>query len=447
MFMGRPPESDEAIEHHMQCEDIDALRDIFMRSPEFSAKVIGKSGFLEIPEIKANHAEDDQNGEVTDLADEAENSFLRSASKWILSGLKNLFVWTVLIPTGLGVFYYGFMASDVFVCESHYIVRTQNQQSATGSFDLLLQTAGFSHSQDDTNDVNDFVQGRAALAELEKKMGLMASFSSPKVDRIRRFAGFDFWDQSFENFFKYYTKHIVEIDIDSSTSISTLLTRGNSAEEAYSINAKLLELSEDLINALNKRIRMDMVGFATSECEKAVSKAKEAAVSLSLYRNKQGIFDVNTQSGLQLQNINKLETDMVSAKTELAQIQSASQNSPAIPVLKERMKALQLEMDSGMKKVAGANGSLTFYGPEYEQLQIDNDFAQKLLTGALATLEQSRNEALRKELYLQRVVEPKVPDSPIEPRRLRNIATVLIIGLLAWGLLSLLLAGVREHHE
>ncbi|HYA43522.1 MAG TPA: capsule biosynthesis protein [Syntrophobacteraceae bacterium] len=368
--------------------------------------------------------------------------------------LRKMFAWfdwlfaiTVFIPTMLAILYWGVFATDIYVSESHFIVRSEEKGVGTTSFNQLLQTAGFSHSQDDTNNVNDYVQSRPALTELEKSLGLMKIFTSPNIDRIRRFAGLTFWDRSFESFFKYYYEHIVELDVDTSTSISTLLVRAPTAEEAYSINEKLLELSEDLINALNKRVRVDMVGFATSECEKAVVKCKKAAVALSIYRNKQGIFDINTQSGLQLQNVTKLEGDLVSAKTELAQILSASQNNPAIPVLKERIKTLRLEIDAEMAKVAGSTGSLTYYGPEYEQLQIDNDFAQKLLSGALTTLEQARNEALRKELYLQRIVEPVRPDYPIEPRRMRNFSATFILGMLSWGILALLLAGIREHHE
>ena len=65
----------------------------------------------------------------------------------------------------------------------------------------------------------------------------------------------------------------------------------------------------------------------------------------------------------------------------------------------------------------------------------------------VVTTEQARNEAQRKQLYLGRVAQPNLPDYPVEPRRLRNIAATLMLGLIVWGILSILVAGVREHHD
>jgi len=65
----------------------------------------------------------------------------------------------------------------------------------------------------------------------------------------------------------------------------------------------------------------------------------------------------------------------------------------------------------------------------------------------MAALENARNEADRKQLYLERLVQPNLPDIAIEPKRLRSIVVVFVLGMIAWGILSLLLAGVREHHD
>lgn len=358
-----------------------------------------------------------------------------------------LFMLTVFLPTLLASIYFGLIASDIYICESHFVVRTAQDPSGSTGFSQLLQTAGFSHAQDDASAVNDFIQSRDALGRIEKSMAISKSFGSPEVDRIRRFAGLDFWDHSFENFFKYYSDKIIDINLDTSTSITTLKVYACSAEEAYRINAMLLEMSEELINEFNRRIRVDMIGFATAEVEKAEEKAKNAAGALSKYRIAHGIFDVNTQSDMQLHGIEKLRDDLVAAKTELAAVQLASGNSPAIPVLKERIRTLVGAIEAERDMVAGRGGSLSAQSPEYERLSLDRGFTDKQLGMALAFLEQARNEAIRKELYLQRTAEPNKPDYPMEPRRLRSICATFLLGLLAWGVLGLLLAGIREHHD
>ena len=70
-----------------------------------------------------------------------------------------------------------------------------------------------------------------------------------------------------------------------------------------------------------------------------------------------------------------------------------------------------------------------------------------MLSSAMSTLEQARNEAQRKQLYLERIVQPNLPDQAMEPRRLRNILAVFLIGLITWGVSAMLVAGIREHQD
>jgi capsule polysaccharide export protein KpsE/RkpR len=83
----------------------------------------------------------------------------------------------------------------------------------------------------------------------------------------------------------------------------------------------------------------------------------------------------------------------------------------------------------------------------YERLQLENELANKQLASALASLEQAKTEASRKQAYVERIVEPNLPDSPIEPRRARGILATLALSLLAYGILRMLLAGVKEHAQ
>jgi capsular polysaccharide transport system permease protein len=48
---------------------------------------------------------------------------------------------------------------------------------------------------------------------------------------------------------------------------------------------------------------------------------------------------------------------------------------------------------------------------------------------------------------LERIVQPNQPDIAIEPRRFRAVVIVLLLGLLAWGIMSLLVASIREHMQ
>jgi capsular polysaccharide transport system permease protein len=44
-------------------------------------------------------------------------------------------------------------------------------------------------------------------------------------------------------------------------------------------------------------------------------------------------------------------------------------------------------------------------------------------------------------------VQPNLPDAAMEPRRLRGVLTVLVLSLMAWAVLVMVRAGVREHMD
>jgi capsular polysaccharide transport system permease protein len=160
------------------------------------------------------------------------------------------------------------------------------------------------------------------------------------------------------------------------------------------------------------------------------------------------VFDPERQSALQLQQVSKLQDELISAKMQLAQIRGLSPENPQIPVLQKRVGAIDQEIAAEMAKIAGGgNNSLTNKAADFERLSLERAFADRQLASTMTSLENARNEARRKALYLERIVQPSKPDMAVEPRRLRSIFTVLVMGLIAWGILSMLLAGVREHKD
>ena len=98
-----------------------------------------------------------------------------------------------------------------------------------------------------------------------------------------------------------------------------------------------------------------------------------------------------------------------------------------------------------MQKISGGENSLASKAAEYERLALDREFADKQLASALASLEVARNEAQRQQLYLETISKPNLPDEAVLPKRFQGILTTFILGLVAWGIISMLLAGVREH--
>jgi capsular polysaccharide transport system permease protein len=363
-----------------------------------------------------------------------------------LPHISPVFLLAVFLPTVLATIYYGLIASDVYISESRFVIRSPQRQTSTNGLGTLLQGVGFSRAQDDTYPVHDFMLSRDALKRLDEQLAFAQVYSSTGLDRFSRFGGLEWWDKSFEALHRYYQKHVT-IELDTASSISTLIVKAFDADTADRINTLLLEMGERLVNQLNERASQDMIRFASSEVAVAEAKAKSAALALSTYRNEKGIFDPNKQSGLQLEGVLRLQGELIAAKTQLAQLRSMSQDNPQIPVLQKRVDTLDAAIRAENAKVAGTDHSFSIRAAEYERLSLDQAFADKQLTIALASLEQARNEAIRQQLYLERIVQPNKPDYAVEPRRFRAVVATFALGMIAWGVLSMLIAGVREHRD
>lgn len=360
-----------------------------------------------------------------------------------LWGLGPLFIATVIAPTALAALYFGFLASDVYISESQFIVRSPDKP-ATSGFGFLLKSAGFSNAGDEVYAAEDYITSRDALRALNKDRKFEQSYSSPGVFFFDRFGLLG--DKTFEDLFKYY-EYKIKVDRDSTTYITKLTVRAYNARDAQLFNEHLLEMAEATVNRLNARGRTDLIRFASAEVARAEVKAKEAALALSAYRNREGVIDPERQAAVQLQMISKLQDELIAARNQLLSLKAYTPANPQIAVLETRVNGLQSDIDREMSNVAGGGKSLAARAARYQRLSLESQFADKQLAAAMASLEDARNEAARKQAYVERIVQPNLPDEPLEPRRLRGIAATLLLGLVAWGILSMLIAGLNEHRD
>ena len=357
---------------------------------------------------------------------------------------------TVLFPTCISIVYFGLIASDVYVSESIFVVRGPRKQSGSSGLSSLLQgggasSSGFSRSLEDVDAVKNYILSRDALEVLNQELEVKKSYESSKIDVFSRFNGFGI-DNSFEEFFQY-SKSVITVIADPLSSCSSLVVNAFSAQESQKINALLLKLAEDLVNKINERSRNDLIKFAQKEVDQASVAAKAASLALSDFRNNQTVVDPEKQTEIHFIKISSLEDRLIAAKSQLSQLERFAPNSPHPPALKLRIELLEKEIAEETALVTGGKDSLASKAVEYKRLQLEQEFSDRQLAGALSALESARNEAQRQTLYLETIAKPNLPDEAILPRRFRGVITTLVLGMVAWGILSMILAGVKDHQH
>lgn len=361
-----------------------------------------------------------------------------------LKKVSPLFLFTVIIPTLLAILYYGFIASDVYISESRFTVRSPEKSTPTG-LGALFKSSGFANAGDEVYAAQDYVLSRDALAALNRKNAFLRAYSAPSISVFDRFPGLGGAD-TFEDLYKYYKKK-VDVKYETSSSIVTLTMRAYTPQDARRFNEQLLEMAEATVNKLNERGRQDLIRFAQREVDEAKAFSQKSAVALSSYRNAVGIVDPEKQATVQIQMISKLQDELIATRTQLTETRTVSPQNPQIEVLAARAQSLNDEINKQLGLVAGSSKSLSSRAAQYQRVLLDNQFAEKQLAGAMAALNDARNEANRKQAYVERIVQPNMPDEPLEPRRWRGILSTLILGLAAWAIISMLVAGMLEHRD
>lgn len=354
------------------------------------------------------------------------------------------FLLAVVLPTLLAALYYGLIASDIYISESRFVIKSPDQKRGqTSTLANLVQTTGLSGGQEQTNEVLTYVRSRDALKALEKTVDIRDKFSTARADVLSRFPQ-PFSDSSFESLFKYYGKR-VEARLDTETSTAIIKVEAFNPQDAYSINRQLLDLSEALVNKLNGRVQSKGIIEAQKQVELATQRARAARIALTQYRNAQALIDPSKQATGVLEIANTLTAERAALQAQLDLMQRLTPNNPSIPALRNRISAIGTQINSQDSRVVGTGSGIASKLGGYENLLVEQEFATQSLNVANSALVQARAEAQRQQFYLERVVDPNVPDTPLLPRRLLNIIIVAAAALSMYFIIWMFMIGVLEH--
>lgn len=350
----------------------------------------------------------------------------------------------VALPTLLAILYYGFVASDIYVSQSRFVIKAPGQKSMPGgTLANLIQSSGFSGGEQETKEVIDYIKSRDALSDLQRQIDIRDRYQNAGADFLSRFPR-PFADASFENLFKYYRTKISAAP-DNESGVAVLEVRAFRPEDSRLINQKLLALSEGLVNRLNTRAERRAVAEAEQRVLAAQIRVRNARVALSTFRNQQEIIDPTKQATGALEVSNKLVTDHAALQAHLQLMQRVAPANPAIPALRARLSALSGQIAAQNARVVGSPTGIASKVAGYENLLAEQEFAQATLTAASTSLEQARVEAQKQQYYLERVVEPNLPDTPLLPSRLKSILVIFGMSLCLYFIGWMLVVGILEH--
>lgn len=365
---------------------------------------------------------------------------------FILRFLRSLNIWfwaIVGLPTLFGAVYFFGIASDQYLSEAEFVVHGP-AKTPTSALTAMFSGGAAMAGTNDTQIIRDFIMSRDATRKLEQRDDLRAVLSRPEGDFLTRYPGLVFWRHDFEALYKTY-KDFVSVNVDSESGIATLQVKAYRPEDAQRVAAALLHDSEQLVNDLNERARRDALKTFQEEVDGDEARLNQIQNELTAYRVKANMLQPEAEAKGPLTLLAELNKQEAAAKGQLADAVRNAPKSPQIALLKTRIASLDKLIEDERAKITGGGKSVATASTEYERLDLQRQMEEKLLASAVAAREQARLEAQRQQLYLETIAQPNLADYPLYPKRASSFATLVASCLLAYGIMWLLVAGVREH--
>lgn len=355
---------------------------------------------------------------------------------------RTLFVLVFVVPTALAVIYYGFVASDRYVSEAHFIVRSVDKPASEG-IGAFLQDFGITRANDDAFAIQDYIHSRDAMQAIMRRIDLRRVWSPEGADFWSRYGALRRADTD-EALFRYY-KDKVQVEKNLETGITTLKVDAYRPQDAQAILGMILELSEARINEMNLRARRDSLASAEQATSEAARKLAETTVALTRQRETSRQIDPEQSAEATIERSSALDQELAQLRVSLQTMTSRAPDNPAIPALRQRVAALSAQVAAQRGQLTGSSQSLTSTLGDYERLLVERELAEKTYEGAQRQLDRAHEQVRRQQIYIESVARPNRPDKAQEPRRLRYIFTVALLSFWAFLIFYLLVSGSREH--
>ncbi|MDT6962827.1 MULTISPECIES: hypothetical protein [unclassified Cupriavidus] len=355
-----------------------------------------------------------------------------------------VFLAVVVLPTLLAALYYFGIAASQYESEARFVVRSTQSQlpQGTGGLGQMLGLAGvLNDAQAQSFSVGDYLESHDAVRALHDKVDLVSLFRRPEADVVSRL----WWaDPSPETLLRYYRRQVT-VAFSQDTGITTLRVHAFRPDDARALASWLLTLGESRVNAFNQRAVEDAVRVATAELREAEAQVIEAQRALTTFRLQQRDIDPEKTGVGQQTLVGRLEESLAQSRAQLATVLAAvDAGSPQAVALRDRVAGLAQQLAAQQARLTDAQGTAPRMA-DYQRLLMKQDFAAKRYAGVATALETARENALKQQLYIVRVVEPNLPVRALYPRSALIVTSLFVSLLVAYGIGWLIVAGVREH--
>ncbi|GLR66336.1 capsule polysaccharide transporter [Acidocella aquatica] len=337
-------------------------------------------------------------------------------------------------------------ATGQYVSEFKLLVRQQAPETS-GQNSIISGLGGGNPMLamiEDSEVVQQYIGSHQILADLAPSLSLDRIFASPRADWLSRLTP----GQPPEKQLLYW-QSMVHPYFDLSSGVITVRVRAFSPADALTVARAVLASSEALVNQMSLQARQNSLAYAAQTADAAQAALLADEANLASYRNQYSVLFPEMTAAATSSVDEGLSSRLAEDQATLASLTSLGQTdaSPQVQTLRARIAATQAQISHVGAALASAGGGtqtlasvLSGYNTLVERQKLD----EELYDSDLLNLQNARNSAAQKSIYLETFVQPNLPVASTYPVRWLATAETALAGFIAWVLLTLVANIIRD---
>lgn len=340
----------------------------------------------------------------------------------------------------LVLLYFLVFTPRIFTSEARLVVEKTTTSAGSGGSLISLMQGGSTFKE--ARMMKQFIHSSTMLADLDKQFGLRKHYAQP-LDPFKSISANDTTDAALKFF-----RDMVVIQIDDQSGLITIQVKTFDPALSQKVLTRILVTAEAYMNQAAAEVATGQLAFLKEQVRKASDDLEQARTGLVQFQDKNKLLTPQDTANSVLGAIGRLEGDLVTKRAELSASLSYLHPQSAEAVrTRSQIRALEAQIAIEKARLVGPGDKsrLSASAALYEKQKMRVEFAADLYKTALATYEKAQYDAAKKAQTVVLVQPPTLPEEPSYPRLLRDIPITLVLGYLAFLLISLVVQVVREH--
>lgn len=353
------------------------------------------------------------------------------------------FALMVLLPVVVSAWYLWAHAANQYASVAGFSVHREDGNPAAG---LLGGLAGLSGSgSSDTDILYQYINSQQLVAEVDRRLGLRAMWSSPAGDPIFAYPA----PGSIESLVDYWRK-MVSVRYDSGARLIEVQVLAFAPQDAQAIATAILASSTEMINRLNDVAAVDGQRFAQAELARTKDRLIAARAEVTRFRNLNQMVDPGAELAVQSGIIATLQQELTGAQVHLDLLQSTTiATDLRLPPAERRVAVISAQIAAeraklGQGDVRATNGSYADLVAEFERLGLERQFAEEAYLAARAANEVTLADVGRQGRYLAAHILPTLPEAARYPARMTRLLVIATFALALWAVGALIYYALRD---